>query len=78
MYRKKARPPGRYVQQPPPARLLTDMSIKKAAQSYLTPMRLYGRASNAGPARDTCRRDPNRKPSNGPLTCGFSRGAGRT
>jgi hypothetical protein len=59
-------------------RLLTDMSIKKAAQSSLTPQALYGRASNAGPPRDTCRPGPNPKPPNRPLTCVFSRGAGRT
>ena len=69
---------GRHVQQSRPARLLTDMSIKKAAQSSLTPLALYGRSSNAGPPRDTCRPGPNPKTSNRPLTCGFSRGAGRT
>jgi hypothetical protein len=61
-----------------PGKLFADMSLKKSAQRSRTPQSLYGRVSNAGPARDTCRRDPNRKPSNRPLTCGFSRGAGRT
>ena len=35
-------------------------------------------ASNAGPPRDTCRSGPNTKTPNRPLTCVFSRGAGRT
>jgi hypothetical protein len=61
-----------------PGTLFADMSLKKSAQRSRTPQSRYGRASNAGPARDTCRRNPNRKPSNRPLTCGFSRGAGRT
>ena len=64
MYRK-ARLPDVMSNQPPRARLLTDMSIKKAAQSYLTPQALYGRASNAGPPRDTCR--PRAEPE-GPRT----------
>ena len=59
------------------ARLLTDISIKEASRSSLTPQALYGRASNAGPPRDTCRPGPNPKPTNRALTWAFRRGAGR-
>jgi hypothetical protein len=62
-----------------PACKVTDRYVnQEAAHSSLTPQALYGRAFNAGPPRDTCRPGPNPKPPNRPLTCTFSRGAGRT
>ena len=59
-------------------KLRVEMSLKKWPSMVGDSQGKNEAASTAGPARDTCRPDLNRKPSNRPLTCGFSRGAGRT